>query len=84
MMSDQRQQLVGSSGAGKITARHLHEVQQPVAADHQAGRLKERFERFAILGPEPKCTSPQKYAAFIKSEIDKLAHIAMAIGLQPV
>ncbi len=29
-------------------------------------------------------TSPQNDAAFIKSGIDKVAHIAMAIGLQPM
>ncbi|MGP1609117.1 MAG: Bug family tripartite tricarboxylate transporter substrate binding protein, partial [Burkholderiales bacterium] len=40
-------------------------------------------ERFATLGLEPKGTSPQEYAAFIKSEIDKVARITKAIGLQP-
>lgn len=40
-------------------------------------------ERFAGLGLEPRGTSPQEYAAFIKSEIDKVARIARAIGLQP-
>lgn len=40
-------------------------------------------ERFAALGLEPRGTSPQEYAAFIKSEIDKVARIAKAIGLQP-
>ena len=40
-------------------------------------------ERFAALGLEPRGTSPQEYAAFIKSEIDKVAKIAKAIGLQP-
>ncbi len=40
-------------------------------------------ERFAGLGLEPRGTSPQEYAAFIKSEIDKVARIAKAIGLQP-
>ncbi|RPJ44248.1 MAG: tripartite tricarboxylate transporter substrate binding protein [Betaproteobacteria bacterium] len=40
-------------------------------------------ERFAGLGLEPVGTSPQQYAAFIKSEIDKVARIAKAIGLEP-
>lgn len=40
-------------------------------------------ERFAGLGLEPAGTSPQQYAAFIKAEIDKVARIAKAIGLQP-
>jgi len=40
-------------------------------------------ERFAGLGLEPVGTSPQQYATFIKSEIDKVARIAKAIGLEP-
>ena len=40
-------------------------------------------ERFAGLGLEPVGTSPHQYAAFIKSEIDKVARIAKAIGLEP-
>ncbi len=40
-------------------------------------------ERFAALGLEPKGSTPQEYAAFIKSEIEKIARIAKAIGLQP-
>lgn len=40
-------------------------------------------ERFAALGLEPRGTTPQEYATFIKSEIDKVARIAKAIGLQP-
>ncbi len=40
-------------------------------------------ERFAALGLEPAGTSPQQYAAFIKSEIDKVARIVKLIGLQP-
>lgn len=40
-------------------------------------------ERFAGLGLEPRGSTPQEYAAFIKSEIDKVARIAKAIGLQP-
>jgi tripartite-type tricarboxylate transporter receptor subunit TctC len=40
-------------------------------------------ERFAGLGLEPVGTSPQQYSAFIKSEIEKVARIAKAIGLQP-
>jgi tripartite-type tricarboxylate transporter receptor subunit TctC len=40
-------------------------------------------ERFAALGLEPAGTSPQQYATFIKSEIDKVARIAKAIGLKP-
>jgi len=40
-------------------------------------------ERFAALGLEAAGTSPQQYAAFIKSEIDKVARIVKLIGLQP-
>lgn len=40
--------------------------------------------RLADLGLEPAGNSPQQYAVFIKSEIDKVAKIAKAIGLQPV
>lgn len=39
--------------------------------------------RFAELGLEPAGNTPQQYAAFIKAEIDKVARIAKAIGLQP-
>lgn len=35
------------------------------------------------LGLKPAGNSPQQYAAFIKAEIDKVAKIAKAIGLQP-
>jgi tripartite-type tricarboxylate transporter receptor subunit TctC len=40
-------------------------------------------QRFADLGLEPAGNSPQQYAAFIKAEIEKVAKIAKAIGLQP-
>jgi tripartite-type tricarboxylate transporter receptor subunit TctC len=40
-------------------------------------------QRFAELGLEPAGTTPQQYAAFIKSEIDKVARIAKLINLQP-
>lgn len=56
----------------KLNGQLLQIVKQP-----------EVKERFAALGLEPRGTSPQEYAAFIKSEIDKVARIAKAIGLQP-
>jgi len=40
-------------------------------------------QRFAELGIEPAGSTPQQYAAFIRSEIDKVAKIAKAINLQP-
>lgn len=56
----------------KLNGQLLQIVKQP-----------EVRERFAALGLEPRGNSPQEYAAFIKSEIDKVARIAKAIGLQP-
>ncbi len=41
------------------------------------------FAATAGPGLEPAGTSPQQCAAFIKAEIDKVARIAKAIGLQP-
>ena len=36
-----------------------------------------------VISLEPAGNSPQQYAAFIKAEIEKVAKIAKAIGLQP-
>ena len=49
----------------------------------QITKMPDVRQRFADLGLEPAGNSPQQYAAFIKSEIDKIAKIAKAIGLQP-
>ena len=49
----------------------------------QIVKMPDVKQRFADLGLEPTGNSPQQYAAFIKSEIDKVAKIAKAIGLQP-
>jgi tripartite-type tricarboxylate transporter receptor subunit TctC len=49
----------------------------------QITKMPDVKQRFSDLGLEPAGNSPQQYAAFIKSEIDKVAKIAKAIGLQP-
>ena len=56
----------------KLNGQLLQIVKQPDVRD-----------RFAGLGLEPAGNSPQQYAAFIKSEIDKIARLVKAIGLQP-
>jgi hypothetical protein len=56
-----------------------------LAGDHESREalLEAALRRFADLGLEPAGNSPQQYAAFIKAEIEKVAKIAKAIGLQP-
>lgn len=40
-------------------------------------------EGMANLGLEPRASTPQEYAAFTKSELDKMGRLVKAIGLQP-
>jgi len=41
------------------------------------------MERLAADGAEPVGSTPEEFAAFIKSEIDKWARVANAAGIRP-
>lgn len=45
--------------------------------------LPEVQERFATRGAVPKPSSPDEFASFVRSEMDKLARIIKAAGLKP-
>jgi tripartite-type tricarboxylate transporter receptor subunit TctC len=40
-------------------------------------------DRLAADGADPVGSSPEEFAAFIKSEIDKWARVARAAGIHP-
>jgi len=47
----------------------------------RALRAPEVMQRLAADGAEPVGSSPEEFAAFIKSEIDKWAKVARAAGI---
>jgi len=48
----------------------------------RALRAPEVMQRLAADGAEPVGSSPEEFAAFIKSEIDKWAKVASAAGIR--
>jgi len=48
----------------------------------RALRAPEVMQRLAADGAEPVGSSPEEFAAFIKSEIDKWARVASAAGIR--
>ena len=46
-------------------------------------QMAETRERLASLGAEPRTTSPEEFASYLKSEIAKYARVVKDAGLQP-
>jgi tripartite-type tricarboxylate transporter receptor subunit TctC len=69
--------VLAPAGAPREIVARLHEEMVRALRDPEVGK------RLAADGAEPVGSSPEEFAAFIKSESEKWARVALAAGIKP-
>jgi len=70
----------GTGGPGPPSRSVIEKLNREIIEWSQTADAKERL---ASQGAEPRTSSPEEFAAYLKSEIAKYARVVKEAGLQP-